>query len=161
MSYEEKDRKFAPSEEDKALSESVQSLSDSDPSPDQELKSVLQRWSAPSAPARLDSRLMATYRRQLSHRSWWRLPTSFWPASLPARLAVGASLCLLAFAIFQRSSHRNLMTRSSPQSPTIEGMDVEISGDEPLYITYINGSGFQPVRPVRVQINRGSDQNEK
>jgi len=161
MSYEEKDRKFARSEEDKALSESMQPLSDSDSSPDQELNSVLQQWSAPSAPARLHSRVMATYRRQVSHRSWWRLPASLWPTSLPARLAVGASLCLLAFVIFQRgSSHRNFMAGQSPQSSTIEGTDVEISGDEPHYITYISGSGFQPIRPVKIKISRGSDQDE-
>jgi hypothetical protein len=161
MNYEEEDRKFARSEEDEAWSESMQPLSDSDSPPDQELKSFLQHWSAPSAPARLDSRVMATYRRQVGHRSWWLAPTSLWPTSLPARLALGASLCLLAFVIFQRgSSHRNPMTGPSPKSSTVEGTDVEISGGELHYITYISGSGFQPVRPVRIQISRGSDQNE-
>ncbi len=52
------------------------------------------------------------------------------------------------------------MTGPSPQSPTIEGMDVGIFGDGPHYVTYISGSGFQPDRSVKIQINRGGDQNE-
>jgi len=160
MSHEKKDRKFARSEEDEALSENMQALSDSDASSDQELKSVLQHWSAPSTPARLDSRVMASYRRHVSHRPWWRRPMSFWPISLPARLAAVASLCLLAFVIFQRgNSHKNPITRPPLESSVIEGTEVEFSGNEARYVTYINGSGFQPVRPVRIQINRGSNQN--
>jgi hypothetical protein len=160
MSHEEKTRHLDRSEEDEALSGNMQSLSDSDPLSSQELKSVLRHWTVPSAPSRLDSRVMATYRHQIRHRSWWRLSMSFWPTPLPVRLAVGASVCLLAFVIFHSSSNRNPMTGPLPQSSMIEGADVEISGYEQHYITYINGSGFEPVRPVRIQINRGSDQNE-
>jgi hypothetical protein len=158
MSYDE-DKKFARSEEEEALAESIGSLSGSDSLSDQELRSVLRHWSAPGTPARLDSRVMASYRRQMRHHSWWRRPMSFWPKSVPLRLAAVASLCLLAFVIVQRGrSYRNSRTGPSLEFSTIEGTDVEISGDEARYVTYIHGSGFEPVRPVRIQINRGSDQ---
>jgi hypothetical protein len=139
----------------------MQSLADSDLSPDQELKSVLRHWSAPSAPTRLDARVMASYRQHGRRGSWWRRTMFFWPTSLPARLAVVAGLCLLAFVIVQQVNHRSPETGLPLESSVIEGNDVvEISEHEARYVTYIHGSDFQPVRPVRIQIDRGSNQNE-
>jgi hypothetical protein len=160
MSDEKKDRKLVRSEQEQALLENMQSLADPDLSPDQELKSVLRHWSAPSTPARLDDRVMESYRQRARRSLWWRRPMFFWPTSLPARLAAVASLCLLAFVIVQRVNHKSPETGLPLQSSVIEGTDVEISGDQARYVTYINGSGFQPVRPVRIQIIRGSDQHE-
>jgi hypothetical protein len=160
MNDEKRDRKQVRSKDGEAVPENTQSLGDPDLSSHQELKSILWHWSAPCAPTRLDARVMASYRQHGRRGSWWRRPMFFWPTSLPARLAVVASLCLLAFVIVQRVNHRSPETGLPLESSVIDGNDVEFSEHEARYVTYIHGSGFQPVRPVRIQIIRGSHQNE-
>jgi hypothetical protein len=144
-----------PSTADPGMNGAVGEDAHVDPSPDLQLKSLLQHWGAPAAPAQLDHRVMESYRRRVGQH-WRRRRIFSTPFSLPVRVMATASLCLLAFALIYLRTERKESSGKPPREALIVETEVRMSRDEAKYITYISQSGFQPVQPVKVQILRRS-----
>jgi hypothetical protein len=81
---------------------------------EEELKSLLGQWQAPSAPRSLDQRILVAYRAQIVRSSFWRrLLTSSISLPVPAAAALAVILVLGAAALMRQGS------APEPQAPTI------------------------------------------
>src|SRR3989442_2794782 len=82
-------------------------MGDKDESVDMELRETLRRWNAPGAPAALDNRVLAAYRRlRPPVPAWRRIFTATVPVPAPvAALVVLALILSLAVAFRNRAAH--------------------------------------------------------
>jgi hypothetical protein len=119
---------------------------DPDVDPDPELARVLQEWTVPALPDRLDERVKALLqgRRAARRPMWTRLLTASIRVPLPVALAVLAALLLALF------------WRPRPPAPELESAESAAPARAARQETPpgLSGglAGFEPVREMKVKV---------
>ena len=117
-----------------------------------ELSRRLAAWRVPDTPARLEARLMASYRSGRWKRGFWRslLTTS---VRVPLPVAAGvALLCVVSLLLAARPA------RPGPVGPTVNAPYGVDPADRPAdELPERDLSGFEPMKEMKVTIlHRGS-----
>jgi hypothetical protein len=118
---------------------------DHEPDPDPELARLLQEWTVPALPDRLDERVKALYRRRAPRRPIWkRLFATSIRVPLPVALAVLVAL-VLSLLWHPRDRARELESAESA-APTRAARHETRPG-------LAGGlAGFEPVREMKVTV---------
>jgi hypothetical protein len=120
-----------------------------DPERDDELKGLLQRWSAPSVPEGMDERVLAAYRRETGRgEPWWsRLFTA--SVRVPVPVAVGVLMLLIVTVALA------LRPIAAPATAGAAGRSEPVQearhGDVPV-VSRTSLAGFQPVTEVTATV---------
>ena len=124
MNYETEDKEIPVDERGKSFSKN----SDRSPedSTNEEMRALLESWKAPDAPASLDHRVMAAYRREMSPPFWKRALASSIRVPLPAAAAV--ILLLLASSLVALRSARSspIQIVTNPEPPEVRMVEVPV-----------------------------------
>jgi hypothetical protein len=130
-------------------------MTESHPPPDDELSRHLREWRVPEPPARLDARMLATYREGAWKRPSWRLLLTS-SVRVPVPVAVGvALLCGLSMAAALRpawlgawrpAAEVNAPPRPGPEErrPAPEAPERDLAGFRPaaeIKVTILDPGG--------------------
>jgi hypothetical protein len=103
---------------------------------DKELKNLLGAWSAAEVTSSTDQRILTAYRRQFLYRPWWRR----WIAgsiSLPAPVAVTASLLLCATCYLAMRNATSYPLAVPPSAPTVKIVEVPVPVIQEIKVTRV------------------------
>lgn len=116
---------------------------------DEELDSLLARWSAPVVPEGLDERVLAMFRREKSTAfPWWeRLFTA--SVRVPLPVAVGLLLLFVVTAVLalRPVAPQPTAGTSAPSGPVLAARRAD-----PPVVTRTSLAGFQPVSEVTATV---------
>jgi anti-sigma factor RsiW len=116
---------------------------------DEPLSDLLRQWEPPVVPARLDDRVLAAFRREITRPvpSLWR---RFLAAEvrIPLPLAAGLMLVLLLTGLFAMRRPSTAGTATAPAPAPVQAAHVAV----PAVVTETSLSGFRPVDDVQITV---------
>jgi hypothetical protein len=118
---------------------------DQEPQADPELARLLQEWSVPAVPDRLDARVKTLFRARSPRVPLWR---RLFTVSIRVPLPVAVAVLLLLLAALWRSNHRSAPDVESAES----GAGTRAARNEMPPRAAESLAGFQPVREMNVTV---------